>query len=294
MIGIVLPRSCVDGSVGANGAVPAHRVRARTSERSMMDFVRLRRGAGAGIAVIALAGGLLTGCSFSFSSDGGKPLVSKSDLQKDISDRLEKGGITPQSVTCSDDLEGEVGKSTRCEVVLSATNSIEPIITVTKVDGSTVSYDMTPAVSNVQLANVVATLVGHSVAAKANAAGAKASSVTCASGLEGRKGLETRCNVTDGSATVSRIVQVTKVDGFSMEFALVPILPKLDLANSLMDQLTPNLGRRPDSAVCAGDLEGKPGNTVDCTVTAGPRSEVFALTVTNVEQGTIHYSFVMK
>jgi len=252
-----------------------------------MDFVRLRRGAGVGVAALALTSGLLTGCSFSFSSDGGKPIVSKSDLQKDISERLEKGGITPHSVTCKDDLEGEVGKSTRCEVVLSATNSIEPIVTVTKVDGTTVSYDMTPAVSKEQLAKVVAALVGR-------ASGSAADAVTCESGLEGRKGLEARCHLTEGATTVTRTVYVSAVDGFALDFALVPVLPKHDLESSLMDQLTPNLGRRPDSAVCAGDLTGKPGNTVDCTVTAGARSEVFALTVTNVDGGTIHYNFVMK
>ena len=43
------------------------------------------------------------------------------ELQKDISERLEKAGQKPESVTCKDDLEGEVGKTTRCEVALSPT-----------------------------------------------------------------------------------------------------------------------------------------------------------------------------
>ena len=58
-----------------------------------------------------------------------------------------EAGQKPQTVTCKDDLMGEVGKTTRCEVVLSSDNSFEPVITVTKVEGTTVSYDMTPALS---------------------------------------------------------------------------------------------------------------------------------------------------
>ena len=66
---------------------------------------------------------------------GGKAAVSKDALQTDIANRLAKGGEQPQSVTCKEDLIGEVGKTARCDVVISPTNSFEPIITVTGVDG---------------------------------------------------------------------------------------------------------------------------------------------------------------
>ena len=41
-------------------------------------------------------------------------------------------------------LTGEVGKTVPCEVVvITDDNSIEPIVKVTKVEGTTVSYEMT-------------------------------------------------------------------------------------------------------------------------------------------------------
>jgi hypothetical protein len=253
----------------------------------MMVYVGLRRGAGVGVAALVLAGGLLSGCSFSVGSGGGKPIVSKADLQKDISERLEKAGQKPQSVNCKDDLEGEVGKSTRCEVALTDTNAFEPIVTVTKVDGTTVSYDMTPAVSKEQLEKSVATLVQDN-------SGIKADSVQCESGLEGKKGSEAHCNVTVNGQTEARTVDVTKVDGLLMNFNLIPILPQADLENSLLEQLTPQVGRRPDSATCAGNLDGKPGNTVDCTVVAGDETQDFTLTVTSVEGNQINFKYAPK
>ena len=51
-------------------------------------------------------------------------------------ERLAEASEQPESVTCKGDLVGEVGKTVRCEVVMSATNSFEPIVTVTGVDGT--------------------------------------------------------------------------------------------------------------------------------------------------------------
>ena len=89
-------------------------------------------------AVVAAAGlfcCVLSGCSFSAGVNN-VPTVSKDALQEDISQRLAEASEQPESVTCKGDLVGEVGKTVRCEVVMSATNSFEPIITVTGVDGS--------------------------------------------------------------------------------------------------------------------------------------------------------------
>ena len=56
--------------------------------------------------------------SVSVHTGTGPPVVAKADLEKDIADRLTEAGETPQSVTCEEDLVGEVGKTARCEVVL--------------------------------------------------------------------------------------------------------------------------------------------------------------------------------
>ena len=79
------------------------------------------------------------------------PIVSADALQTEIASRLTNAGEHPQSVTCKEDLIGEVGQTAHCEVVLSPTNSFEPVVTVTGVDGATIDYEMTPAVSKEQL-----------------------------------------------------------------------------------------------------------------------------------------------
>src|SRR6185369_2015047 len=130
-----------------------------------------------GVAIVCAAA---SGCTFSAGVKS-TPSVSKGDLQKDIADRLTKASEQPESVTCKEDLAGEVGKTTRCEVVMSPTNSFEPVVTVTGVDGATVSYEMAPAVSKDQLDKAVSRLVG-------DAEGLQIDAVTCESGLEGKVG----------------------------------------------------------------------------------------------------------
>ncbi|MBI3212297.1 MAG: DUF4333 domain-containing protein [Mycobacterium sp.] len=161
------------------------------------------------VAAAAATGALLSGCSFSI----GTPTVSAADLQNDISSRLEKAGEKPQSVTCKDDLKGEVGQTTRCEVVLSATNAFEPIVAVTKVDGSTVSYEMTPALSQEQLQKQVGDLVSTQN-------GIEVENVTCESGLEGKKDNTAKCTLESGGDKLDAVVTVTKVDGLMMNFSV--------------------------------------------------------------------------
>lgn len=243
------------------------------------------RRTGAVLAALAVAGATLSGCSFSIG--GGPKAVSKADLQKDISGRLEKEGQKPQSVTCKDDLPAEVGKSVTCEVALTDTNVFEPVVTVSSVDGDTVHYDMAPAVSKQQLEKAVGRLLSDS-------AGAPVESITCESGLEGKKGAEAHCEVTQGGVTLNRTVDVTNVEGLLMNFTVVPVLVKAQVETSLLDQLENQLGQRPDSADCTSDLEGKPGTSVDCTVVAGEETQVFELTVTSVDGDRINFNYKPK
>ena len=79
-----------------------------------------------------------------------------------------------------------------------------------------------------------------------------------------------------------------------MNFDVVPVLTKDEVAASLLDDLEQQLGRRPDSAQCTGDLEGKRGNTVDCTVSTGTDTSAYTLTVTTVSGGSIKYGYAPK
>ena len=234
------------------------------------------------VGVSATVWVLVSGCDASVGS--GVPTVGKDALQTDIATRLVKAGEHPQSVTCKEDLIGEMGRAAHCEVVMSPTNSFEPVITVTGVDGSTINYEMSPAVSKEQLEKAVARLVG-------DAAHAQVASVSCESGLEGKVAATARCEVDSGGVKLSRTVEVNSVAGLMMNFDVVPVLTKEEVATSLLDEFERQLGRRPDSAECSGNLEGRAGNTVDCTVVTGSESTAYTLTVTTVSHGGIKYSY---
>ena len=232
---------------------------------------------------VAIVCALVSGCTFSAGVKS-TPSVSKDDLQKDIADRLTKAGEQPESVTCKEDLAGEVGKTTRCEVAMSPTNSFEPVVTVTGVDGTTINYEMAPAVSKDQLDKAVSRLVG-------DAEGVQIDAVTCESGLEGKVGTVAYCDLAAEGVQLRRMVEVTNVEGLTMNFKVLPVLTQEQVESSLLDELESQAGERPDSADCSGDLEGKPGNTVDCTIVAGPETASFRLTVETVEGNTINYHY---
>jgi len=235
---------------------------------------------------LATVWALVSGCDANVGV-GGKPAVGKDALQADIASRLEKAGQRPQSVTCKEDLIGEVGKTARCEVVMSPTNSFEPVITVVSTDGDTINYEMSPALSKEQLEKALSRLV-------ADASHAPVVSVFCESGLEGKVGSTAHCDVDSGGLTLRRTVEVSSVEGLMMNFDVVPVLTKEEVASSLLDEFEQQSGRRPDRVECTGNLEGKAGNTVDCTVVTGSESAQFTLTVTTISGGSIKYSYAPR
>ena len=115
------------------------------------------------LAAAGLLGGGLTACSMKVETSS-KAAVTAADLQKDLTDRLDKGGNPAKSVTCNDELVGEVGKTAKCDVVFSDTNSVEAVFTATKVEGTTVSYEISPQLTKDQLQKAVGGLTGTSSA----------------------------------------------------------------------------------------------------------------------------------
>lgn len=224
----------------------------------------------------------LSACSFEFGAKG-NPTVSQEDLQADISDRLSKSGEKPQSVTCNGNLEGEVGKTARCDVVLSPTNSFQPVITVTKVEGTTVSFEVTPAVSKPQLEQFVS--------ARDSDAGLQVESVSCQAGLDGKEGAVTSCDTKAPDGTFHRSVEVSKVDGLLMSFNVIPMYTKTEIAPALLDVLAQATGQRPTAVTCSDDLVGEPGKTAQCTVVDESGERGYTLTVTGVEGDKIDFSY---
>jgi hypothetical protein len=164
------------------------------------------------VVVVTMAVAALVGCSVDAGVEGA-PTVSREALQSDIADRLAKVGDSPRSVTCQEDLTGQVGRTVRCDVVMTEANSFQPVVTVTRVDGSTVDYEMTPALSQEQLEKDVARLVAQN-------SGDRVDSVACESGLEGRVDAIAHCDVDAGGTKARRTVRVTEVSGLTLNFNL--------------------------------------------------------------------------
>jgi hypothetical protein len=157
----------------------------------------------------------LSGCGTN-SAGINVPTVSRRALQEDIADRLADAGERPESVTCKQDLAGQLGTTAHCEVVVNANNRFEPTVTVTGVDGDAINYKLTPAVSREQLEEVVSGLVADSGVLDVTA-------VRCESGLEGLAGAVGHCDVDAGGARLRRTVVVSGVNGLMMSFELAPL-----------------------------------------------------------------------
>lgn len=235
------------------------------------------------LGAVAVGCAAVSGCSFQI---GGPPAVSQDDLQNDISERLSDAGEKPESVTCDGPLVGEVGKTTRCDVVLSRTNSFQPVVTVTKVEDKMVNYEVTPAMSKEQLEEYIS--------ARDSDDGKQVESVSCDSGLDGEKGAVTYCDTEAPKGIFRRKVEVVDVDGLLMKFNFIPVYTKNDIAKGLMDILGERLGERPDSATCDDDMVGEEGNSIECTVSMAADEQVYTLTVTGVDGETIDFSYETK
>jgi hypothetical protein len=93
--------------------------------------------------------------------------------------------------------------------------------------------------------------------------------------------------------TLPRAIVVTSVTGFSINFNVIPMLPKEVAASSLLLQLG-KVGPRPESVSCADDLEGIVDHTLECTTVTGGRTQTFILTVTDVTRGDITFRYAPK
>ncbi len=233
------------------------------------------------LAAAGLIGGGLTGCSVKVETSS-KAAVSSSDLQKDLTDRLAKSGNPAKSVTCNDDLVGEVGKAAKCDVVFSDTNSVEAVFSATKVEGTTVSYEIAPQLTKDQLQKAVGGLTGTSSA-----------TVACDSGLDGKVGATANCEVIQDGTPSKRTVEVEKVEGLSMDLNVVQVLDKRKVAEVLSEKLGSD-GSPVDTVECLDDVVAKVGSTVECTATTGGQPVGYIVTVTDAEGDTVNFDYTQK
>lgn len=224
--------------------------------------------------VVASAGLLLTGCSAKVetsTSASKEASVSADQLQKDLTDRLSKSGNTFKSVTCKDDLVAAVGKTARCDVAFSDANNVEAVLTVTKADGSSVDFDMTPAMTKEQVEKAVASLSSVPTA-------------TCAAGLDGKVGATTKCESTKDGTTSKMIAEVAKVDAekLGLELSVYLLLPKQKVEDVLMQKLNAD-GTPAETVECVDDVAAKVGSVVECATVTGNDKTGYNVTVTQAE-----------
>lgn len=140
------------------------------------------------------------------------PVVDRVALQRDITNRLSEAGVTPKSVTCLEDLVGEVGRVAHCDVEVGEDDGFQPVATVTRLNDGTLDYVLQPALSQAQVERAVARLEAEK--------GSHADAVACESGLEGTVGAVVHCDVDSAGVRARRTVVVTDVSGLVMNFEL--------------------------------------------------------------------------
>lgn len=240
---------------------------------------------GTAVALAGLVGAGLTGCSASVKTETSvstKASVSADDLQKDLTARLTNAGMTANSVTCKDELVGEVGKTARCDVSFSDTNTVEAVFTATQVEGSTVSFDITPAMTKEQVEKAVAGL-------------ASAPSATCASGLDGKVGETTDCEIMIDGQPSKRVVEVADVDPakLGIELSVFMLLPKQQVEDVLLQKLSAD-GQPVETVECVDDVMSKVGSTVECAAVTGNDQTGYVVTVTEAEGDTVNFDYQAK
>lgn len=227
------------------------------------------------LVVLGLLGAGLSGCSVKVEKS--LPSVSSADLQKQLTEQLSGATPAPKSVTCKDDLIGQVGKTASCEVVVGDANTVEAVATVTGVDKEVVSYDVSPAMTKEQLAK--------SVSAMADAA-----SAVCASGLEGKIGATAQCEVTLDGVTTKRMVEVDGVSGLSIDYSVRRVVPKEQVQDLLIQKLNAD-GTPVETVECVDDAVAKLGANVECAAVTGNQKKGYVVTVTTVEEDTFDIDY---
>ncbi|MUL67311.1 hypothetical protein BOO86_22750 [Mycobacterium sp. CBMA 234] len=117
--------------------------------------------------------------------------------------------------------------------------------------------------------------------------GKKAESVSCPDDLKGEVGAQINCTFKDGDKTRTVNVTVSSIDGDKVNFDMVKIFPKDEIATDVSDGLTQQLGAKPDSVTCPDDLKGKAGATLKCDATVS--GEKHAITVSVDDKGQINW-----
>jgi predicted thioesterase len=241
------------------------------------SIVRTFLASGAAALLMASAGAC--SCSVGSSSHA----VSKSDVAGQISAKMtDAAGNKPESVSCPGDLPATVGSELNCEMTIKgATYHVN--VKVTSVEGKDVKFDMVETVDKAQIAQQIS-------AKMTDAAGNKPDTVNCPGDLLGKVGSQLNCEMKAKGATYNVNVTVTSVNGSNVLFDMVETVDKNQVAATISDKLTEQVGRKPDSVTCPDNLKGVEGATLRCQLADGTQHFGVNVTVTDVDAGTVNFN----
>ncbi|MDQ4115149.1 MAG: DUF4333 domain-containing protein [Actinomycetota bacterium] len=136
--------------------------------------------------------------------------------------------------------------------------------------------------------------------------GTKPDKVDCPGDLEGEKDATMKCTIKEGDGEIGVTVAVTEVDGSDLRFRYevddiakdgsTPgvTVDEIELEERVSTSLEQQVGQKPDQIDCPGDLTGKVGETMECTLTAGADQLGVTVTVTAVNESTVDFDLEVE
>jgi hypothetical protein len=131
--------------------------------------------------------------------------VSKSDLERYISQKVSDSAGNPVDASCPSDLNGVVGTKLNCQVTSkNDKNDTSAIaVTVTGLEGNNVNFDIVEIMNKNKFTDMATDYLAQQL-------GHKPDSLNCPDDLLLAQGASVRCEFTDGGATSGVTATVTK------------------------------------------------------------------------------------
>jgi len=186
-----------------------------------MTQTRTRRSRRWLVALVAPAMAVaLVGCSSSDSggssdaSDGAAVAADAVAAQIVSTFAAEKVPVDKGSVACPGPLASKVGETLRCEFT-SGDQPVDAVATVTKLDGSTVGFDITAEARPVPQA-----IIEREVVSQMKANGITIDSAACKGELPAKADSTVSCTATGGGETVDVTARAESIDGGTVHISI--------------------------------------------------------------------------
>ncbi len=124
-----------------------------------------------------------------------------------------------------------------------------------------------------------------------DAAGNKPDSVSCPDGLKAQVGAQLNCGMKVKGQDYNVNVTTTSVNGNDVKFDMVETVDKNLVASKISDQLTQQVGNKPDSVTCPDNLKGEQGATLRCELKDSGQTYGVTVTVADVQGGDVNFNF---